>query len=130
MVWLVVFITHLNPNKIHTELVLILCPSFFLSRRTGCYSVQSQLKNASGKPPYHRCNSQDSLDELFMDEYWTEVENITLSGEGKGDAEPQEEVQLKVPDGMELYTIAGVFIEVEMRWGCYSGRTICPAASK
>uniref|UniRef100_A0A674B6L1 Rho GTPase activating protein 18 n=1 Tax=Salmo trutta TaxID=8032 RepID=A0A674B6L1_SALTR len=98
MVWLVVFITHLNPNKIHTELVLILCPSFFLSRRTGRYSVQSRLKNASGKPPYHRCNSQDSLDELFMDEYWTEVENITLSSEGKGDAEPQEEVQLKVPD--------------------------------
>uniref|UniRef100_A0A4W5NZV2 Rho GTPase activating protein 18 n=1 Tax=Hucho hucho TaxID=62062 RepID=A0A4W5NZV2_9TELE len=98
MVWLVVFITHLNPNKIHTELVLILCPSFFLSRRTGRNSVQSRPKNASGKPPYHRCNSQDSLDELFMDEYWTEVENITLSGEGKGDAEPQEEVQLKVPD--------------------------------
>uniref|UniRef100_A0A674B6B7 Rho GTPase activating protein 18 n=1 Tax=Salmo trutta TaxID=8032 RepID=A0A674B6B7_SALTR len=67
-------------------------------RRTGRYSVQSRLKNASGKPPYHRCNSQDSLDELFMDEYWTEVENITLSSEGKGDAEPQEEVQLKVPD--------------------------------
>uniref|UniRef100_A0A674B7Y4 Rho GTPase activating protein 18 n=1 Tax=Salmo trutta TaxID=8032 RepID=A0A674B7Y4_SALTR len=58
----------------------------------------NRLKNASGKPPYHRCNSQDSLDELFMDEYWTEVENITLSSEGKGDAEPQEEVQLKVPD--------------------------------
>uniref|UniRef100_A0A8C7S0H5 Rho GTPase activating protein 18 n=1 Tax=Oncorhynchus mykiss TaxID=8022 RepID=A0A8C7S0H5_ONCMY len=53
-------------------------------------------RNAPGKPPYHRCNSQDSLDELAMDDYWTEVENITLSGEG--DAEPQEEVQLKVPD--------------------------------
>ncbi|XP_038824052.1 rho GTPase-activating protein 18-like [Salvelinus namaycush] len=69
-----------------------------LSRRTGRYSVQSQPTNASGKPPYHRCNSQDSLDELLMDEYWTEVENITLSGEGKVDVEPQEEVQLKVPD--------------------------------
>ncbi|XP_023829299.1 rho GTPase-activating protein 18-like [Salvelinus sp. IW2-2015] len=69
-----------------------------LSRRTGRYSVQSRPTNASGKPPYHRCNSQDSLDELLMDEYWTEVENITLSGEGKVDVEPQEEVQLKVPD--------------------------------
>uniref|UniRef100_A0A8C7UKU2 Rho GTPase activating protein 18 n=1 Tax=Oncorhynchus mykiss TaxID=8022 RepID=A0A8C7UKU2_ONCMY len=98
MVWLVVFITHLNPNKIHTELVLVLCPSFFLSRRTGLYSVQSRLKNASGKPPYHCYNSRDELDELLMDEYWTEVENITLSGEGKGDAEPQEVVQLKLPD--------------------------------
>ncbi|KAM9421708.1 rho GTPase-activating protein 18-like isoform 2-T2 [Salvelinus alpinus] len=68
------------------------------SRRTGRYSVQSRPTNASGKPPYHRCNSQDSLDELLMDEYWTEVENITLSGEGKVDVEPQEEVQLKVPD--------------------------------
>ncbi|XP_041721353.2 rho GTPase-activating protein 18-like [Coregonus clupeaformis] len=69
-----------------------------LSRRTGHYSVQSQPKNASGKPQYHHFNSQDSLDELFMDEYWTEVENISLSGEGKEDAEPQEDVQLKVPD--------------------------------
>ncbi|XP_064780712.1 rho GTPase-activating protein 18-like [Oncorhynchus masou masou] len=69
-----------------------------LSRRTGLYSVQSRPKKASGKPPYHCCNSRDSLDELFMDEYWTEVENITLSGEGKGDAEPQEVVQLKLPD--------------------------------
>uniref|UniRef100_A0A8C7HTW3 Rho GTPase activating protein 18 n=1 Tax=Oncorhynchus kisutch TaxID=8019 RepID=A0A8C7HTW3_ONCKI len=66
------------------------------SRRTGHYSVQNRARNAPGKPPYHRCNSQDSLDELAMDDYWTEVENITLSGEG--DAEPQEEVQLKVPD--------------------------------
>uniref|UniRef100_A0A8C7DJB5 Rho GTPase activating protein 18 n=1 Tax=Oncorhynchus kisutch TaxID=8019 RepID=A0A8C7DJB5_ONCKI len=69
-----------------------------LSRRTGLYSVQSRPKNASGKPPHHCCNSRDSLDELFMDEYWTEVENITLSGEGKGDAEPQDVVQLKLPD--------------------------------
>ncbi|XP_024275749.1 rho GTPase-activating protein 18 isoform X2 [Oncorhynchus tshawytscha] len=69
-----------------------------LSRRTGLFSVQSRPKNASGKPPHHCCNSRDSLDELFMDEYWTEVENITLSGSGKGDAEPQEVVQLKLPD--------------------------------
>uniref|UniRef100_A0A8C7I3E2 Rho GTPase activating protein 18 n=1 Tax=Oncorhynchus kisutch TaxID=8019 RepID=A0A8C7I3E2_ONCKI len=55
-----------------------------------------QPHSCENTPPYHRCNSQDSLDELAMDDYWTEVENITLSGEG--DAEPQEEVQLKVPD--------------------------------
>ncbi|XP_071019778.1 rho GTPase-activating protein 18-like [Oncorhynchus clarkii lewisi] len=69
-----------------------------LSRRTDLYSVQSRPKNASGKPPYHCYNSRDKLDELLMDEYWTEVENITLSGEGKGDAEPQEVVELKLPD--------------------------------
>uniref|UniRef100_A0AAY5KQF5 Rho-GAP domain-containing protein n=1 Tax=Esox lucius TaxID=8010 RepID=A0AAY5KQF5_ESOLU len=65
-----------------------------LSRRTGQYSVQARAKNASGKPPYNRSNSQDSLDELAMDDYWKEVEHITLSGEG----EQLEEVQLKVPD--------------------------------
>uniref|UniRef100_A0A4W5KBZ4 Rho GTPase activating protein 18 n=1 Tax=Hucho hucho TaxID=62062 RepID=A0A4W5KBZ4_9TELE len=79
-----------------TEIVLIILSPLSTSRRTGHYSVQNRAKNAPGKPPYHRCNSQDSLDELAMYDYWTEVENITLSGEG--DAEPQEEVQLKVPD--------------------------------
>ncbi|XP_036405064.1 rho GTPase-activating protein 18 [Megalops cyprinoides] len=64
------------------------------SRRMGHYSVQSRSRNAPAKPPYNRCNSQDSLDELSMDDYWTEVENIHQSG----DTEPQEEVQLKVPD--------------------------------
>uniref|UniRef100_A0A8C7RYQ5 Rho GTPase activating protein 18 n=1 Tax=Oncorhynchus mykiss TaxID=8022 RepID=A0A8C7RYQ5_ONCMY len=78
------------------EIVLIILSPLSTSRRTGHYSVQNRARNAPGKPPYHRCNSQDSLDELAMDDYWTEVENITLSGEG--DAEPQEEVQLKVPD--------------------------------
>lgn len=92
-----------------TEIVLIIFSPLSTSRRTGHYSVQNRAKNAPGKPPYHRCNSQDSLDELAMDDYWTEVENITLSAEG--DAEPQEEVQLKVPDGMELYSIAGVSTE-------------------
>uniref|UniRef100_A0A3P8YVV9 Rho-GAP domain-containing protein n=1 Tax=Esox lucius TaxID=8010 RepID=A0A3P8YVV9_ESOLU len=67
---------------------------FTSSRRTGQYSVQARAKNASGKPPYNRSNSQDSLDELAMDDYWKEVEHITLSGEG----EQLEEVQLKVPD--------------------------------
>lgn len=75
------------------------------SRRTGHYNVQNRSKNAAGtttgvaavaatvavgKPPYNRCNSQDSLD---MDVFWKEVESI-----GEADAGPQEEVQLKVPD--------------------------------
>ncbi|KAI1897464.1 hypothetical protein AGOR_G00083550 [Albula goreensis] len=65
-------------------------------RRTGHYSVQSRSKNASAKAPYNRCNSQDSLDELSMDDYWQEVENIHQSG--GSDPEQQEEVQLKVAD--------------------------------
>lgn len=47
---------------------------------------------------------QDSLDELEMDDYWTEVENITRSGEGgaargEGGGEVQEEEQQKIPEG-------------------------------
>ncbi|KAJ8355962.1 hypothetical protein SKAU_G00187560 [Synaphobranchus kaupii] len=68
------------------------------SRRTGHYSVQGRSKNASAKPPYNRCNSQDSLDELSMDDYWTEVENIHQSGVQCSDPEQHEEVQLKVAD--------------------------------
>ena len=50
--------------------------------------------------------SQDSLDELEMDDYWKEVENITRSGgggagrgEGGGEGEVQEEEQQKIPEG-------------------------------
>ncbi|XP_035279265.1 rho GTPase-activating protein 18 [Anguilla anguilla] len=68
------------------------------SRRTGLYSVQGRPKNASAKPPYNRWNSQDSLDELSMDDYWMEVENIHQSGVQCSDPEQQEEVQLKVAD--------------------------------
>ena len=48
---------------------------------------------------------QDSLDELEMDDYWKEVENITSSGggAGRGDAggegEVPEEEQQKIPEG-------------------------------
>ena len=48
---------------------------------------------------------QDSLDELEMDDYWKEVENITSSGggaargEGGGEGEVQEEEQQKIPEG-------------------------------
>uniref|UniRef100_A0A665W9E8 Rho GTPase activating protein 18 n=1 Tax=Echeneis naucrates TaxID=173247 RepID=A0A665W9E8_ECHNA len=47
---------------------------------------------------------QDSLDELEMDDYWKEVENITHSGGGAergesgGEGEVQEEEQQKVPE--------------------------------
>lgn len=49
--------------------------------------------------------SQDSLDELEMDDYWKEVENISRSGgeagrgEGGGEGEAQEEEQQKIPEG-------------------------------
>lgn len=74
------------------------------SRRTGQYNVQrgkaagAALGSSSGKAPYQRCSSQDSLDEQAMVDYFKEVEIIQRSG----DAETQEEVQLKVADGKSL----------------------------
>ncbi|XP_030261355.1 rho GTPase-activating protein 18 isoform X2 [Sparus aurata] len=56
------------------------------------------------QPTYQRCSSQDSLDELEMDDYWKEVENITRSGgeagrgEGGGEGEVPEEEQQKIPE--------------------------------
>uniref|UniRef100_A0A3Q1FM42 Rho GTPase activating protein 18 n=1 Tax=Acanthochromis polyacanthus TaxID=80966 RepID=A0A3Q1FM42_9TELE len=69
-------------------------------------SSPRQSPNSRPRPPhtYQRYNSQDSLDELEMDDYWKEVENINRSGgggprgEGGGDGEVQEEEQQKTPE--------------------------------
>lgn len=52
------------------------------------------------------CVLQDSLDELEMDDYWKEVENISRSGgggagrgDGGGEGEVPEEEQQKIPEG-------------------------------
>lgn len=49
-----------------------------------------------------RYNSQDSLDELEMDDFWKELENISHSaggaGRGEGGGETQEEEQQKIPE--------------------------------
>lgn len=47
---------------------------------------------------------QDSLDELEMNDYWKEVENIASSEVGaktdsEGDGEAQDEEQQKIPEG-------------------------------
>ncbi|XP_062267169.1 rho GTPase-activating protein 18 [Platichthys flesus] len=47
---------------------------------------------ARTRPTCQRCNSQDSLDELEMDDYWKEVENIT-QGAGRGDSGGEGEIQ-------------------------------------
>ncbi|XP_073673021.1 rho GTPase-activating protein 18-like [Garra rufa] len=71
-----------------------------VSRKTGQYNVQrckaagAALGSSSGKAPYQRCSSQDSLDEQAMVDYYKEVEIIQRSG----DTETQEDVQLKVAD--------------------------------
>ncbi|XP_038149221.1 rho GTPase-activating protein 18 [Cyprinodon tularosa] len=53
------------------------------------------------RPTCLRSFSQDSLDELEMDDYWKEIENIKSSGEGPGrggEGEAQEEEQQKTPE--------------------------------
>ncbi|XP_039520212.1 rho GTPase-activating protein 18 isoform X1 [Pimephales promelas] len=62
------------------------------SRRTGQYNVQRS--RGPDKAPYQRCSSQDSLDEQVMVDYFKELEIIQRSG----DAETQEDEQLKVAD--------------------------------
>ncbi|XP_059837530.1 rho GTPase-activating protein 18 isoform X2 [Hypanus sabinus] len=61
---------------------------------------QVHSKNSMEKPHYERSCSQDSLDELSMDDYWSEVEHIQKSQENV--PEEQEEVAIKVPDEGEV----------------------------
>ncbi|XP_054617240.1 rho GTPase-activating protein 18 isoform X2 [Dunckerocampus dactyliophorus] len=63
---------------------------------------QSPNSRPRPRPACQRCNSQDSLDELEMDDYWKEVENITRSAGAaveKNEGESQDEEQQKTPDG-------------------------------
>ncbi|XP_028997229.1 rho GTPase-activating protein 18 isoform X2 [Betta splendens] len=69
----------------------------------------SPQSRARARAACQRCNSQDSLDELQMDDFWKEVENIARSGGGAGgggggrgegarEGEVQEEEQQKAPE--------------------------------
>lgn len=57
--------------------------------------------------------SQDSLDELEMNDYWKEVENIASSevgagrGDSEGDGEAQDEEQQKIPEGRRDHSVPG-----------------------
>ncbi|XP_056674730.1 rho GTPase-activating protein 18 isoform X3 [Monodelphis domestica] len=57
-------------------------------------------KNVAEKPPFDRSSSQDSLDDLSFEDYWTELENIKKSRENRH--EEQEVVVVKEPDEGEL----------------------------
>ncbi|XP_054831512.1 rho GTPase-activating protein 18 [Eublepharis macularius] len=72
-----------------------------VSRRSGQYTMNHEnLKKSPGKPPYNRSGSQDSLDELSMDDYWKELENIH---ETRGSNHEEQEVAVvKEPDEGEL----------------------------
>ncbi|KAM5324920.1 rho GTPase-activating protein 18 isoform 3-T4 [Glossophaga mutica] len=61
--------------------------------------MNQEITKAKEKPPFDRSSSQDSVDELHMEDYWTEVENIKKSSENRQD---QEVVVVKEPDEGEL----------------------------
>ncbi|XP_041043323.1 rho GTPase-activating protein 18 [Carcharodon carcharias] len=70
-------------------------------RRCGQYSMnQVHSSNTMAKLQYERSYSQDSLDELSMDDYWSEVEHIQTTQEN--DQEEREEMAVKVPDEGEV----------------------------
>ncbi|XP_036623889.1 rho GTPase-activating protein 18 [Trichosurus vulpecula] len=71
------------------------------SRRSGQYTMNHESsKKVAEKPPFDRSSSQDSLDDLSFEDYWTELENIKKSRENRH--EEQEEVVVKEPDEGEL----------------------------
>ncbi|XP_055247612.1 rho GTPase-activating protein 18 isoform X2 [Gorilla gorilla gorilla] len=61
---------------------------------------ESTTTKVMEKPPFDRSISQDSLDELSMEDYWIELENIKKSSENS--QEDQEVVVVKEPDEGEL----------------------------
>ncbi|XP_076784089.1 rho GTPase-activating protein 18 isoform X1 [Arvicanthis niloticus] len=74
---------------------------FHRSHRYGQYTMNSESSTkASERPPFDRSSSQDSLDEVSMEAYWTELENIKRSNENR--QEGQEAIVVKEPDEGEL----------------------------
>ncbi|XP_019584990.2 rho GTPase-activating protein 18 isoform X1 [Rhinolophus sinicus] len=70
------------------------------SRRYGQYTMNQEITKVKEKPPFDRSSSQDSMDELQLEDYWTEVDNIKKSSENR--QEDQEVVVVKEPDEGEL----------------------------
>ncbi|XP_075453405.1 rho GTPase-activating protein 18 isoform X2 [Ascaphus truei] len=69
------------------------------SRKTGQYTMNHGNVNSNpDRVPFNRSGSQDSLDELSLEDYWTEVENIKSSS----DIRQEEQVVVKEPDEGEL----------------------------
>ncbi|KAM6465746.1 rho GTPase-activating protein 18 isoform 3-T3 [Liasis olivaceus] len=72
-----------------------------LSRRSGQYTMNhDNSKKPSGKLPCDHSGSQDSLDELSMDDYWRELENIRETR--SSNHEEPDMVVVKEPDEGEL----------------------------
>ncbi|XP_034621590.1 rho GTPase-activating protein 18 isoform X5 [Trachemys scripta elegans] len=72
-----------------------------ISRRSGQYTMNhDNSKKSTERPQMDRSSSQDSLDELSMDDYWKELENIHETS--KNNHRDQEVVVVKEPDEGEL----------------------------
>ncbi|CAM4645147.1 rho GTPase-activating protein 18 isoform X1 [Lepidochelys kempii] len=71
------------------------------SRRSGQYTMNHEnSKKSTERPQFDRSSSQDSVDELSMDDYWKELENIHETSENNH--KEQEVVVVKEPDEGEL----------------------------
>ncbi|KAM3931281.1 rho GTPase-activating protein 18 [Leptodactylus fuscus] len=70
------------------------------SRKSGHYTMNhGNMNSALDKVAFNRSGSQDSLDELSLDDYWTEVENIKKSSDN---TQEEQHVVVKEPDEGEL----------------------------
>lgn len=76
---------------------------YVYSRRSGQYTMNhDHSKKTPDGASFDRSGSQDSLDELSMDDYWKELENIH---ETRGNNhEERVALVVKEPDGNEIYS--------------------------
>lgn len=88
------------------------------SRRSGQYTMNhDHSKKIPDGASFDRSGSQDSLDELSMDDYWKELENIH---ETRGNNhEERVALVVKEPDGNEIRSVnvhqfadLGIFLQV------------------
>uniref|UniRef100_A0A8C5Q4L8 Rho GTPase activating protein 18 n=1 Tax=Leptobrachium leishanense TaxID=445787 RepID=A0A8C5Q4L8_9ANUR len=70
------------------------------SRKSGQYTMNHGNSNPTiDKVSFNRSGSQDSLDDLSLDDYWLEVENIKKNRDG---SQEEQEVVVREPDEGEL----------------------------
>lgn len=76
---------------------------YVYSRRSGQYTMNhDHSKKIPDGASFDRSGSQDSLDELSMDDYWKELENIH---ETRGNNnEERVALVVKEPDGNEIHS--------------------------
>ncbi|XP_037541301.1 rho GTPase-activating protein 18 [Nematolebias whitei] len=90
-----------KPSSVHASVVLGSSPAPCSRSQPVSSPRHSPNTRIRHQPACRRSYSQDSLDELEMDDYWKEVENITSSeggAAGRAEGEAQEEEQQKTPE--------------------------------